>query len=1780
MVTPTSVQSTSDGSVVISVDMNVSDAEKELARLKKNIEKTEKTLEDATKKREKAQQVLSSSSLEEEKKKLSEMKEAYKQNTAVQKDLLRIKNEVDNIQIKIAQAEAKKTEELKKQQSYYPRILELQEKIAQLKESPDVNAEQIKGSKLSLRSYEAQFNAADKKIREYNASLLTYRKDLDALVSEEEKIIASSPKIEASETSIKKQEETVKKLQSEWNKAEKDVQKYDEKINDATAQLTAQTDQAADLQRQIAETEKEVSKLEVSDQRIVDLNKELLELKERQKELEGLGAGLGYEEYDQNAARIAEITNELKEYKNAIKYSGEDTISRELEELSAKAEEVNNRLTELANKYVELRTSESGIAMSEEEFTALRQEIKECVVFLDQLAESGQLSSLSTGANIARDRIADLNKTIEDYEHRLDNLDISDETAEVLSAKIERGKQMLEAYENELAKIIEQQSRIESEPTIDEGAQNRLNAYMEKSNSLYRNLNDMLGKVSELSGALQDIASLTSGEFSRAFSVACSSLGGFATEISAAMSAAAPYVAVALSVVAALKKLVDFVSEFGKKASSGFISGFKTVLSAGATAAQNFGNALQTIGKFGASSIKAIAGISKNVVDFAKSLNPIPKLIDAVQAKVKRLGQMIRRVFVFSVITSGLRNIRSQISAFLNLNTEFTTALRRLQGALLTAFQPIYDVIVPALTTLINVLTHAIAVITQFFASLFGTTAKRAQANAEALYNQASATTAAGEAAEEASKQLAAFDEINKLEGSGGEGGGGGATSVDMGPLFDYEYDETEFDNWGEAFSAFLDNLLDGIPKLREAFKDFADWLNDLAQKLYDMFTYPGVEDKVKQLGKELADALNDLTDWIDWDTLGRALGAGLDLAIKFLNDLIYNYNWVHLGESLAEAINGLVDEIDGYELGRLLWAPFKIAFETLAGFIYGLNMPLMTQTASDVILGFFDEMKNTVDLIKWEVIGDQIATFLNNIKWYEIITHAWDAISSAINALFRMVRSFIDKLEWDDIADQISRGINDSIGKVKWGDIGETIGDAIERAFNFLKTIVERIHWHEIGENIAEFILKFDFPSALGSLADLIAAGINAAMELACGLIDKIMPEANNIAKEIAERIRKAVASVEWAHLGEVVGNGIKTALSFVAGLIDPNLFYQIGKAIGDFLINLNWPGIVGGLAQVLANAIASAISALRGFLDSVKPHLKQVAEDIAQKINDFVHNVDWKTLGKTINEGINTALDFLLDILHELDWGSIGDAIVDFLSALDWPGLLAKWQKVLGTAIAGVLNSIDLSAAFSLGMNLIGGLIKGAIARFTAEGSITSWIKRIIFQPFIDGFKSLFGIHSPSTVMAELGGFIIEGLLQGIIKTWQNIVNFFSTAFEGIKQTITTAWETVKTATSTVWESIKNTLSTTCESLKQLADTAFNGVKENIYNAWETVKNATSSVWDFIKGFLSETWENIKESATTAFNGIKEKISKIWDSVKEKTSSIWENIKAFLQQTWDNIKELAKIAFDLIKQTISTAWENIKEKTSSIWESIKSLLKQIWDNLKSTAETAFNAIKEKIVTIWNAVKSDTSAKWNEIKTTLINLWTELKTTASNKFNDVKQSIIDKISELKKFDWAGIGKSIVDGIVSGLQTIWNNLKSWATNVKDTITGAFSGVASSVKSTFSATSGYGSRTYSIQSMPDIGNFEIPALAKGAVIPPNREFMAVLGDQKNGTNIEAPLATIEQAVANVMSRMNMSGNNRSQTVVLEVDGREFGRAVVNFGDQEYQRIGVRLVEART
>lgn len=98
-------------------------------------------------------------------------------------------------------------------------------------------------------------------------------------------------------------------------------------------------------------------------------------------------------------------------------------------------------------------------------------------------------------------------------------------------------------------------------------------------------------------------------------------------------------------------------------------------------------------------------------------------------------------------------------------------------------------------------------------------------------------------------------------------------------------------------------------------------------------------------------------------------------------------------------------------------------------------------------------------------------------------------------------------------------------------------------------------------------------------------------------------------------------------------------------------------------------------------------------------------------------------------------------------------------------------------------------------------------------------------------------------------------------------------------------------------------------------------------------------------------------------------------------------------------------------------------------------------------------------------------------------------------------------------------------------------------------------------------------------IPPVDYVSLPRLAQGAVIPPNREFLAVLGDQKSGTNIETPLSTMVQAFKQAMNETGVAGS-RQMTVIFQLDRRELGRTIYQLNNEETQRVGVKLAGVKT
>lgn len=201
----------------------------------------------------------------------------------------------------------------------------------------------------------------------------------------------------------------------------------------------------------------------------------------------------------------------------------------------------------------------------------------------------------------------------------------------------------------------------------------------------------------------------------------------------------------------------------------------------------------------------------------------------------KRIATIAKKVFIFTMITKALRAMRSVLLNTINADKQMSASLAQIRGNLLTAFAPIYSFVLPAIRTLLAGLAKLTAVISSVFGTIFGQTASQAQANAKALYQQASATSAAGDAAEKAKRQLSGLDEMNRWESndsSGGGGGGGGSAAPDFS---------------GVSKVKLPDNLQAGLAKIGEALRSIIDslkriWDSPIVQFIVKTVLYVAVQ--------------------------------------------------------------------------------------------------------------------------------------------------------------------------------------------------------------------------------------------------------------------------------------------------------------------------------------------------------------------------------------------------------------------------------------------------------------------------------------------------------------------------------------------------------------------------------------------------------------------------------------------------------------------------------------------------------------------------------------------------------------------------------------------------------------------------------------------------------------------------------------------------------------------------------------------------------------------------
>lgn len=302
-----------------------------------------------------------------------------------------------------------------------------------------------------------------------------------------------------------------------------------------------------------------------------------------------------------------------------------------------------------------------------------------------------------------------------------------------------------------------------------------------------------------------------------------------------------------------------------------------------------------------------IANAGKSSEKMAQATKKARKQMDAFG---KRIAAVVRSALIFTVITQALAKFRDWLGRVVKTSDEATAAMAKLKGALLTMVQPLVEVIIPAFTLLVNVATKCVMALARLFSWLSGSSVKANAAAAESLYNEAEALEGVGGAAKDAQKQLAGFDEINKL--SDPSQGGGGADTIM--PDFDFG----EVDGFGD--------------KLREIFSIFEPFVTRAKELLAELVAFD-----FSPLGEGLSMMLTGLLEGdfpmfaegatLIINTLDAFIRHAAVALLEFIRDIGFMFlEWV---SSLGNSFLDWLDEITGGRLSNTI-AAIRLLFNNL----------------------------------------------------------------------------------------------------------------------------------------------------------------------------------------------------------------------------------------------------------------------------------------------------------------------------------------------------------------------------------------------------------------------------------------------------------------------------------------------------------------------------------------------------------------------------------------------------------------------------------------------------------------------------------------------------------------------------------------------------------------------------------------------------------------------------------------------------------------------------------
>lgn len=614
----------------------------------------------------------------------------------------------------------------------------------------------------------------------------------------------------------------------------------------------------------------------------------------------------------------------------------------------------------------------------------------------------------------------------------------------------------------------------------------------------------------------------------------------------------------------------------------------------------------------------------------------------------------------------------------------------------------------------------------------------------------------------------------------------------------------------------------------------------------------------------------------------------------------------------------------------------------------------------------------------------------------------------------------------------------------------------------------------------------------------------------------------------EVSAAVKRFTDTCAYA-LGEVVGAaasiGVSIAENLVGGLaryLERNKEFLKGILANAFNLGADIAGLFGDFAAAVAVVFRSlgsegAKQLTSGFIGifansalGMVQTMEQIGYALAKPLmQPFIDNAE--KIREVFSNFFAAIAPFFVGISDGIAnfYAALGNLYNEVIKPLI-DGLAEFNSSILGSLLDKLNAFLESLTGLADPLHSVGEVIGFLVGAFGGLQVAAGFVSAAV------GFlASPFGI-----AVAAIGAAIAAGVL--LYQNW----DMAKDKVQGLIDTIQPAFAAIKTAALNLATAVEETWTTYVVPVLDSAKTAIQSLWEIVIQFWEGI------VYPIIQEIMAVILELWNDS-----------LKPLWDKITDLVQSVIALVQVLCQWVVAIIAAIVQAVLELWNQVLApliswllaTFGPVFKDVFNAIGTVVKTIIKVICDKI----DMALTALKGIIDFLTSVFKGDWEGAWNAIKQIFFGVFDSLHKKAADVLNGIKE--------------------LVGNVVQGVKDLVGGLGDLGGAIANKVSSAWNAVTS------------GSPAQQSMEAP-LASLPVPALARGAVIPPNHRFLAMLGDQTNGTNVEAPLETIQEALAEVLAAQG----GQDITIRFAGDLAQLVRLLNPYIDKENNRRGARLV----